>query len=73
MRCVLTPGEVQRLVRGGARSSTARSAQRAVQLIYHVWPDLVVDAHFDRSLTTIKADAAARASSSYLGMVAIRN
>jgi subtilisin family serine protease len=60
MRCVLTPGEVQRLVRGGARSSTARSAQRAVQLIYHVWPDLVVDAHLDRSLTTIKADAAAR-------------
>jgi subtilisin family serine protease len=60
MRCVLTPREVERLVRGGSRSPTGASAQRAVQLIYHVWPDLVVEAHLDRSLTTIKADAALR-------------
>ena len=60
MRCVLTPDEVRRLVQGGARSPSARAAQRALQLIFHVWPDLVVDAHLDRSLATIKADAASR-------------
>jgi subtilisin family serine protease len=60
MRCVLTPDEVERLVQGGARSPTAKSAARALELIYHVWPDLVVEAHLDRSLTTIKADAASR-------------
>jgi len=60
MRCVLTPDEVRRLVQGGAKSPNAKSAQRALELIYHVWPDLVVAAHLDRSLTTIKADAAAR-------------
>jgi hypothetical protein len=31
-----------------------------LQLIYHLWPDLVVNAHLDRSLTTIKAGAASR-------------
>ncbi|WP_370481624.1 S8 family peptidase [Mycobacterium sp. pUA109] len=59
MRCVLAPAEVERLVRGGARP-TAAAAERAVQLIYHVWPDFVVDAHLDRSVTTIQADAASR-------------
>ena len=59
LRCKLTPDEIQRLL-GGSASSTAQRAQRARELIYHVWPDLVVDAHLDRSLTTIKADAAER-------------
>ncbi|AMT72551.1 S8 family peptidase [Mycobacteroides immunogenum] len=60
VRCMLTPDEIQRLVRGGAKSPTAKSAQQALQLIWRVWPDLVVEAHLDRSLTTIKADAAIR-------------
>jgi subtilisin family serine protease len=50
---------VQQLV-GADMSSTAQRAERARQLIYHVWPDLIVEAHLDRSLTTIKADAAER-------------
>ena len=60
MRCVLTPDQVERLVRGGSRSAGTKSAQEAIGLIYHVWPDLVVHAHTDQSLTTIKADAALR-------------
>jgi subtilisin family serine protease len=58
-RCKLTPAEVRRLVSGGS-SPTDAQARRARDLIFHVWPDLVVDAHLDRSLTTIKADAAER-------------
>jgi subtilisin family serine protease len=60
MRCALTPDEVDRLVRGGATSSDASSARQALGLIYHVWPDLVIEPHLDRSLTTVKADAATR-------------
>ncbi|OHV03044.1 S8 family peptidase [Mycobacterium talmoniae] len=59
MRCVLATNEVERLVQGGARPSAA-ATQRALALIYHVWPDFVVDAHLDRSVTTIQADAASR-------------
>jgi subtilisin family serine protease len=59
MRCVLDPDEISRLVRGGDTATDA-SAQRALGLIYRVWPDLVVRAHLDRSVTTIKADAARR-------------
>lgn len=59
MRCILDPDEIRQLARGG-RKPTATSAQRAAELIYRVWPDLVVEAHLDRSLTTIKADAATR-------------
>lgn len=59
LRCTLTPEEVKQLVQGG-QAPTAASTQRALALIYHVWPDYVINAHLDRSLTTIKADAAAR-------------
>lgn len=59
MRCALTPEEITRLVAGGD-PPTDESRRRAVALIYHVWPDLVIDAHLDRSVTTIKADAAVR-------------
>jgi subtilisin family serine protease len=59
MRCRLAPEEVTRLVRGGD-APTGASAQRALKLIYHVWPDLVLRAHLDRSVTTVKADAAWR-------------
>ncbi len=59
MRCMLTPDETLRLVRGGDPATDA-GAQRARGLIYHVWPDLIVHAHLDRSVSTIKADAAVR-------------
>ena len=59
MRCMLTPAEVTRLVQGGDPVTEAGS-RRARGLIYHVWPDLIVRAHLDRSVSTIKADAAAR-------------
>jgi subtilisin family serine protease len=55
MRCVLSPDEITRLVRGGDDGG-----QRGLGLIYRVWPDLVVSAHLDRSVSTIKADAAIR-------------
>jgi subtilisin family serine protease len=55
MRCVLTPDEITRLVRGGDVPG-----QRGLGLIYRVWPDLVLSAHLDRSVSTIKADAAIR-------------
>ena len=59
MRCVLSADEIQRLVGGGASPSKAAAAH-ALSLIYHVWPDFVISAHLDRSLTTVKADAAER-------------
>lgn len=59
LRCMLTPDEIRRLV-GGGQAPTEGSTRRALALIYHVWPDFVIDAHLDRSLTTIKADAAGR-------------
>jgi subtilisin family serine protease len=59
MRCVLDPDEIRRLVRGGD-TATEASAGRALGLIYRVWPDLVLRAHLDRSVTTINADAARR-------------
>src|ERR1700758_3546589 len=59
MRCMLKPDEITRLVRGGDPVTEAGS-RRARGLIYHVWPDLIVRAHLDRSVSTIKADAAAR-------------
>ena len=60
MRCMLTPDEMTRLVHGGDPVTEAGS-QRARGLIYYVWPDLILSAHLDRSVSTIKADAAARA------------
>ncbi|MFG1932664.1 S8 family peptidase [Mycobacterium sp. NPDC048908] len=59
MRCALTPAEIDRLINGGARHSAAL-ADRAITLIFRMWPDLVVEAHLDRSLTTVQADAASR-------------
>jgi subtilisin family serine protease len=64
VRCVLDPDEMTRLVQGG-EPATAASAARARQLIYRVWPDLVIEAHLDRSVTTIKADAATRTFGCY--------
>ena len=59
MRCVLTREQVAQLVGNGA-GPRSESVLAALELIYHIWPDLIVEAHLDRSLTTIKADAATR-------------
>lgn len=59
MRCALTPDEVRLLVNGGSPPDT-ETMRRAMELIYHVWPDFVVEAQLDRSLSTMQADAAAR-------------
>ena len=59
MRCVLDPDQITRLAHGGDPPTEA-SSRRALELIYRVWPDLVLRAHLDRSVTTIKADAARR-------------
>ena len=59
MRCVLTREQVAQLVGNGA-GTRSPSVMTALELIYHIWPDLIVEAHLDRSLTTIKADAASR-------------
>ena len=59
LRCVLTREQVVQLVGNGA-GPRSESVLAALELIYHIWPDLVVEAHLDRSLTTIKADAATR-------------
>src|SRR5262249_13430500 len=58
MRCLLTPDEVTKLAAqdAGAPGDPAPAART----IYRIWPDFVVHAHIDRSLTTIKSDAAAR-------------
>jgi subtilisin family serine protease len=55
MRCILAPDEITRLVQGGDDGG-----QRGLGVIYRVWPDLVLRAHLDRSVSTIKADAAIR-------------
>ena len=69
VRCALNASEIRRLVAGGLRVTPA-SAAEAVALIYHVWPDLVVEAHLDRSVSTIQADAASRTfNSSGAGVV----
>ena len=53
MRCLLTPDEVTKLAQQDAGAPGGRT-------IYRIWPDFRVHAHIDRSLTTIKSDAAAR-------------
>jgi subtilisin family serine protease len=51
MRCFLTPAQISALAdadRAGPRS------------IFRIWPDFKMSAHIDRSVSTVKADAAAR-------------
>lgn len=54
-RCELSMEEVRALV---ARDRAAPAAERA---IYRVWPDFPIRAQLDRSVATVKADAARRA------------
>jgi subtilisin family serine protease len=58
MRCVLTRDEITRLAAQDA-AALGRPAPTG-RTIYRIWPDYIVRAHIDRSVTTIKADAAAR-------------
>ena len=57
MRCLLTPDEVTKLA---AQDAGTPANPAPAPTIYRIWPDFVVHAHIDRSLTTIKSDAAAR-------------
>ena len=54
-RCVLTTDEVQRLVH--ADQQDRGTGERA---IYRVWPDFRVEQFIDRSVATVKGDAALR-------------
>jgi subtilisin family serine protease len=58
MRCLLTQDEISTL----ADQDTAPQAGSALprRTIYRIWPDYRMQAHIDRSATTIKADAATR-------------
>ena len=58
MRCLLTQDEISKL----AQQDVAAPGGSAPpgRTIYRIWPDFRVHAHIDRSLTTIKSDAAAR-------------
>ncbi|MGF6888702.1 subtilisin family serine protease [Nocardia sp. GAS34] len=59
VQCVLRSEEIDRLVELDSTPETGEGAARG-RLIYRVWPDFIVHAHLDRSVTTVKADAAAR-------------
>jgi len=54
-RCDLSMTAVRQLVRRDQRSAVSRRA------IYRIWPDFPVKPLLDRSVTTVKADAARRA------------
>jgi subtilisin family serine protease len=58
MRCLLTQDEIG-LLAGQDKALRAGSAPPG-RTIYRIWPDYRVRAHIDRSVTTIKADAATR-------------
>jgi subtilisin family serine protease len=58
MRCLLTPDEIPKLANQDAW--TLFGSRLADPTIQRIWPDYLVRAHIDRSVTTIKADAAAR-------------
>lgn len=58
MRCLLRQDEITTL----ADQDTAHQAGSSLpsRTIYRIWPDYRMQAHIDRSVTTIKADAATR-------------
>lgn len=51
--CVLSPQEIQGLVAADREGSAART-------VFRVWPDYTLHPHLDRSVPTIKSDAALR-------------
>ncbi|MFD0568533.1 S8 family peptidase [Kitasatospora gansuensis] len=54
LRCLLSPVDIQRLL-------DLDRAGKGKPTIFRVWPDYTLDAHIDRSVATIKADAVSRA------------
>jgi subtilisin family serine protease len=58
MRCLLTQDEVIKLAEQDV--TARRGSSPPGRTIYRIWPDYRVHAHIDRSLITIKSDAAAR-------------
>lgn len=58
MRCLLTEDEIAALAEQDAGRPAAEPP--LPRTIYRIWPDYRVRAHIDRSVATIKADAAAR-------------
>ena len=53
LRCMLTSAEIRRLARADRDGTVAPS-------IFRIWSDLRIVPHIDRSVATVKADAAAR-------------
>jgi len=68
MRCLLTPQEITQLIAVDAPTASATGTGDGLteaqedrrRTIYRIWPDYIVEAHLDRSVSTIKADAAFR-------------
>ena len=58
-RCVLTTEQMLALAAADIAAAESRSPQ-GVPSIYRIWPDYVMRGHLDRSVTTVKADAAVR-------------
>ena len=54
LRAMLSRTQIERLVLRDRQGDSAES------IVFRVWPDYVIHAHLDRSVSTIKADAAAR-------------
>lgn len=52
MKCLLSSAEINALV--------AADRGAAERLIYRVWPDFIIQAQIDQSVTTVKVDAAVR-------------
>jgi subtilisin family serine protease len=60
MRCLLRQDEIAKLADQDAAAAAAEGTPLDNRSIYRIWPDFRVHPHVDRSLTTIKCDAAAR-------------
>ena len=56
-RCVLTTEQMRALAAADVAAAESSSPQ-GVPAIYRIWPDYVMRGHLDRSVTTVKADAA---------------
>ncbi|GAA4983742.1 S8 family peptidase [Kitasatospora paranensis] len=63
LRCLLSPEEIELLLQRDQESA-------ARPTVFRVWPDYTMEAHIDRSISTIKADAVTRCyGASGLGVV----
>jgi len=58
LRCLLSPDEISGLLKED--TSGPADEPRAHSSIFRIWPDYILRPHLDRSLTTVKADAALR-------------